>query len=89
MKAALPAIRITGANEHDKWSVEDLLIHLAIKRPNSEQHFCGDKSYDYEDVQQFMKEQRYQSHINRRRRNEPMGEDCPIPAKPVSQHADG
>ncbi len=28
---ALLAIHITGAQEHDKWSVEDLVIHLAIK----------------------------------------------------------
>ena len=76
------AIHITGANEHDKWSVDDLVIHVAVKRPNSEQHFCGDKGYDYEDVQQFVKEQRYQSHIkHRRRRNEPKIEDCPIPGE--------
>lgn len=30
------AIHITGANEHDKWSVDDLVIHIVIKRPNSE-----------------------------------------------------
>jgi putative transposase len=76
------AIRISGANEHDKWSVQDLVIHVAVKRPNSEQHFCGDKGYDYEDVHQFVKEQRYQSHIkHRRRRNEPKLEDCPIPGE--------
>ena len=78
------AIHITGANEHDKWSVDDLVIHIAVKRPNSEQHFCGDKGYDYEDVHQFVKEQRYQAHIkHRRRRNEPKLEDCPIPGEAV------
>lgn len=76
------AIHLTGANEHDKWSVDDLIIHIAVKRPNSEQHFCGDKGYDYEDVHLFVKEQRYQSHIkHRRRRNEPKEEDCPIPGE--------
>ena len=33
------AIHITGANEHDKWFVEDLVIQIVIKRPNFEQHF--------------------------------------------------
>jgi putative transposase len=76
------AIHLTGAQEHDKWSVDDLVIYLVIKRPNSEQHFCGDKGYDYEDVQQFVKEQRYQSHIkHRRRRNEPKVEECSIPGE--------
>ncbi len=76
------AIRITGANEHDKWSVENLVIHIAVKRPNKEQHFCGDKGYDYEDVQQFVRAQRYQSHIkHRRRRNEPKSEACSIPGE--------
>ncbi len=76
------AVHITGANEHDKWSVEHLVIHMAVKRPNGEQHLCGDKGYGYEDVRQFAKAQRYQSYINLRQWcNQPKVEDCPIPAE--------
>ena len=44
------ASHITGANEYDKWSVDDLVIHIVKKSPNSEQHFCADKGYDSEDI---------------------------------------
>ena len=75
------AIYITGANEHDKWSADDLIVHIVAKRPHSEQHFCADKGYDYEDVQVFVGLQNYIAHIkHRRRKNEPQDE-CPIPAR--------
>lgn len=75
------AIFITGANEHDKWSADDLIVHLVVKRPNSEQHFCADKGYDYEDVHQFIGLHNYIEHIkHRRRRNEPKDE-CPLPGE--------
>jgi len=75
------AIFITGANEHDKWSADDLIVHIVVKRPNSEQHFCADKGYDYEDVHQFVGLMNYIEHIkHRRRRNEPKDE-CPIPGE--------
>jgi len=73
------AIHITGANQHDKWSVDELVIHIVTKRPFSEQHFCADKGYDSADIFQFIKQQRYIPHIkHRRRRNEPKVEDCSI-----------
>jgi len=76
------AIHITGANQHDKWSLDDLVIHIAVKRPHSEQHLCADKGYDSADIHEFVKEQRYVPHIkHRRRRNEPKIEDCPIPGE--------
>lgn len=76
------AIHITGANEHDKWSVDDLVIHIVVKRPYSEQHLCADKGYDFEDVHQFVDSQGYQSHIKHRRlRNEPKEDECPIPGE--------
>lgn len=75
------AILITGANEHDKWSADDLIVHLVAKRPPSEQHFCADKGYDYEDVHVFVGLKNYIAHIkHRRRRNEPK-EECPIPGE--------
>jgi putative transposase len=44
------AIHISGANQHDKWSVAQLVFQVAVKRPPREQHFCADKGYDYADV---------------------------------------
>ena len=76
------AIHITGANQHDKWSLDDLVIHIAVKRPHCEQHLCADKGYDSADIHAFVKEQRYVPHIkHRRRRNEPRIEQCPIPGE--------
>ena len=75
------SIFITGANEHDKWSADDLIVHIVAKRPYSEQHFCADKGYDYEDVHQFVGLFNYIEHIkHRRRRNEPKDE-CPVPGE--------
>jgi putative transposase len=75
------SIFITGANEHDKWSADDLIVHVVAKRPNCEQHFCADRGYDYEDVHQFVGLHNYVEHIkHRRRRNEPKDE-CPIPGE--------
>ena len=75
------AIFITGANEHDKWSADDLIVHIVAKRPNSAQHFCADKGYDYEDVHVFVGLKNYIAHIkHRRRRNEPKDE-CPLPGE--------
>ncbi len=71
------AVYITGANQHDKWSVENLVITIVVKRPYSEQHFCADKAYDSADVHQFIGSKRYIDHIkHRRRRNEPKPEEC-------------
>jgi len=76
------ALHITGANQHDKWSIDDLVFHIVVKRPYSEQHFCLDKGYAYEDNHPFIKEQRYIPHIkHRRRRNEPQAEACLIPGE--------
>lgn len=75
------AIWITGANEHDKWSVADLIVHIIAKRPYCEQHFCADRGYDFEDVHQIVHWQGYIEHIkHKRRRNEPKP-DCPIPGE--------
>jgi transposase len=34
------AVVLTGANEHDKWSADDLIISVVIKRPKTKQHFA-------------------------------------------------
>ena len=79
------ALHVTGANEHDKWSADDLIVSIVVDRPDPEQveqHLCADKGYDYEDVHQTVSEEHYISHIkHRRRRNEPVVDECPIPGE--------
>ncbi|MGP8337524.1 MAG: IS5 family transposase [Methanosarcinaceae archaeon] len=75
------AVWITGANQHDKWSADDLIVHIVIKRPNSEQHFCGDKGYDFEDVREFVGLMRYIEHIKHRRKRGEPEDECPIPGE--------
>ena len=77
------SLHITGAQEHDKWSADNLLEAIVAARPDPEeveQHLCADKGYDYEDVHETVEAGRYLSHIkHRRRRNEPLEEPQPIP----------
>jgi len=74
------ALYITGANEHDKWSADDLIFSIVVKRPSSEQHFCADKGYDFDDVRTVVAQEKYVPHIKRRRRRgEP--DVCPIPGE--------
>ena len=77
------ALHITGANEHDKWSADNLLSNIVVERPNPqdvEQHLCADKGYDYEDVHGAVTEGQYTSHIkHRRRKNEPPEDEQPFP----------
>lgn len=76
------SVWITGANQHDKWSVDDLVLHILAKRPTSEQNFWADKGYDYPDVHQFVTQQGYHKHIkHRRRRGEAEPDPCPIPGE--------
>lgn len=76
------SVWLTGANQHDKWSVDDLVLHILVGRPTSQQHLCADKGYDYPDVHQFVEQQGYQKHIkHRRRRGEPKPDPCPIPGE--------
>lgn len=79
------SVQITGANRHDKWLADDLIISIVVPRPSVEQveqHICMDKGYDYPDVHQFVEQARYIVHIkHRRRRGEPIVEDVPIPGE--------
>ena len=79
------ALHITGANVHDKWSADDLILSILIERPDPEQieqHLCADRGYDFEDIHQFVVDNQYTPHIkHRRRRNEPIAEQCPIPGE--------
>ncbi len=72
------AIYISGANQHDKWFVDELVFSIVVRRPTVEQHLCADKGYDYPDVHQFVFQERYVAHIkHRRRRGEPVVEALP------------
>jgi putative transposase len=79
------AVCVTGANIHDKWLADDLIISIVVPRPDPElveQHVCMDKGYDYPDVHLFVELARYVVHIkHRRRRGEPVVQDCPIPGE--------
>jgi len=76
------AIDISGANQHDKWSVASLVVHIAVRRPGSEQHFLADKGYDYDDVHETVERAGYRKHIkHRRRRGEPKTDTCPVPGE--------
>ena len=81
-QSGLPlSIFITGANEHDKWFVEALILAILLKRPSSRQYHCADKAYDSWDVHLFVKQQGYLAHIKHRRRvNEPR-QECSIPGE--------
>jgi hypothetical protein len=62
-----------------------LLISLVVPRPDPaevEQHLCADRGYDYQDVHDVIVQEQYVAHIkHRRRRNEPLVEECPIPGE--------
>lgn len=79
------SVQITGANRHDKWLVEDIIISIVVPRPDPEaveQHLCLDRGYDYPDVHAYVEAARYIAHIkHRRRRGEPEIEECPIPGE--------
>jgi putative transposase len=62
------AVHITGANQHDKWSADDLIFSIVVRRPSNEQHLCADKAYDFDDVRTVLDHAGYTDHIKRRRR---------------------
>ena len=65
-----------------KWSADDLIILIVVKRLNSKQHPYTDKEYDYPDVHEFVEHACYIAHIKRRhRRGELVVDDCPIPGE--------
>lgn len=79
------AVYVTGANQHDKWLVDEVVISIVAPRPDPtevEQHMCLDRGYDFPDVHRFLEQERYVAHIkHRRRRNEPVIQACPIPGE--------
>jgi transposase len=76
---------LTGAQIHDQGLADDLMIAMVVPRPDPEQvepPVCRDQGYDYPDVHQFVQLARDIVPIQRRRRRgEPVVEDCPIPGQ--------
>lgn len=72
-----------GANEHDKWSADNLIISIVVPHPKTkEQYLCSDKGYDYKDVHDFIEQERYIAHIKHRlRRSELLVEQRPVPGE--------
>jgi putative transposase len=76
------AVSISGANRHDKCALENLVLSMVIDRPDSEQHLCLDRGYDYADIWDLLQLEHYVPHIkHRRRRGEPPLDPCPIPGE--------
>jgi transposase len=76
------AIEVSGANQHDKWSVASLVVHIVVRRPGFDQHFLADKGYDYDDVHETVERAGYIRHIkHRRRRGEPKTDTCSVPGE--------
>lgn len=76
------AICVSAANQHDKCSLQELVFSMVVDRPDSEQHLCLDRGYDYADIWEFLELEQYHPHIkHRRKRGEPPGDDCPIPGE--------
>ncbi len=81
-KGAPLAVHVSGANQRDKWSAADLIFSVLIARPETKQHFCADRGYDYPDVHDVVAEEKYVAHIkHRRRRGESVLESCPVPGE--------
>jgi putative transposase len=77
------SLYLSGANAHDKWFADDLIMVMVVKRPpKRKQHLCADKGYAYTDVRQFVEQAGYIVHIkHKRKRGEPALEECPIPGE--------
>jgi len=62
-------VRLSGANVHDKKRFGATLDSFIIARPsprNVEQHLCGDKGYDFDDIRLSAKRRGYIAHIPHR-----------------------
>ena len=71
-----------GSQSTRQWSADDLIFAIVVRRPTTRQHLCADKGYDYADVHQVLHDEHYIPHIkHRRRRGEPLVEECPIPVE--------
>ena len=63
------AVRITGANVHDKWLVAEVLDAVVVRRlfgPRRPRHLCLDKGYDYADCEAAVRVRGIIPHIRRR-----------------------
>jgi putative transposase len=59
-------VKLSGANAHDKTRFRATLDSVIIARPSPqkfEQHLCGDKGYDYDDIRLSAQRRGYIAHI--------------------------
>lgn len=75
------SLHVTGANDHDKWSADDLIFSVVVRRPSAQQHLCADKAYDFIDVHQVVRDENYIPHIKHRRKRGEPPDPCPIPGE--------
>lgn len=64
---------ICPASYHDNTQVADLVGSIIVPRPETPQHMCADKGYDYDNTRTLLAERGYQVHIPIR------GLDTPVP----------
>ena len=58
------SVVLTGANRHDKVSAFELIVSVVTKSPaHKEQHLCADKTYDSDDLREFVASAGYEAHI--------------------------
>ena len=67
------AVTICPANRHDNTQVAGLLDAIVVLRPETAQHMCADKGYDYDNTRDLLANRGYQVHIPIR------GLDTPTP----------
>lgn len=72
------AVTICPANRHDNTQVANLLNSIILPRPESVQHICADKAYDYDNTRTLLEQLGYQVHIPVRGLDTP----CPEPDDP-------
>lgn len=79
------AVFITGANRHDQWTADDLIISLVVRRSNPaqvEQHRAWTGAMTMRMCASLSSRNATIAHIkHRRRRGEPPLETCPVPGE--------
>lgn len=76
------AVMLTGANAHDTWAADDLIIASVVTRPKTNQYLGADTGYDVVDVRHVGEHARDIVPIkHKRKRGEPAVEACPLPGE--------
>ncbi len=66
-RAGIPlSLALGGANRHDIALLEETLFNFPLSIPMKNNHFCGDKGYDSEDVRNYLCKIGMKPHIKNR-----------------------